>query len=118
MLFAAAAATIGASAQEVLRSPDGELELRFSLSDKGEPTYALDYKGRAVVLPSRMGLELRGDAPALEFGAEIQKGGYGEPVSLYDGFEQCGACAASSTRRGSPSGARSRRSATATTSWP
>ena len=91
MLFAAAAATIGASAQEVLRSPDGELELRFSLSDKGEPTYALDYKGRAVVLPSRMGLELRGDAPALEFGTEIQKGGYGEPVSLYDGFEQCGA---------------------------
>lgn len=91
MLFAAAAATIGASAQEVLRSPDGELELRFSLSDKGEPTYALDYKGRAVVLPSRMGLELRSDAPALEFGAEIQKGGYGEPVSLYDGFEQCGA---------------------------
>ena len=91
MLFAAAAATIGASAQEVLRSPDGELELRFSLSDKGEPTYALDYKGRAVVLPSHMGLELRGDAPALEFGAEIQKGGYGEPVSLYDGFEQCGA---------------------------
>lgn len=91
MLFAAAAATIGASAQEVLRSPDGELEFRFSLSDKGEPTYALDYKGRAVVLPSRMGLELRGDAPALEFGAEIQKGGYGEPVSLYDGFEQCGA---------------------------
>ncbi len=91
MLFAAAAATIGASAQEVLRSPDGELELRFSLSDKGEPTYALDYKGRAVVLPSRMGLEQRGDAPALEFGAEIQKGGYGEPVSLYDGFEQCGA---------------------------
>lgn len=91
MFFAAAAATIGASAQEVLRSPDGELEFRFSLSDKGEPTYALDYKGRAVVLPSRMGLELRGDAPALEFGAEIQKGGYGEPVSLYDGFEQCGA---------------------------
>lgn len=91
MLFASAAATIGASAQEVLRSPDGELELRFSLSDKGEPTYALDYKGRVVVLPSRMGLELRGDAPALEFGAEIQKGGYGEPVSLYDGFEQCGA---------------------------
>lgn len=91
MLFAAAAATIGASAQEVLRSPDGELELRFSLSEKGEPTYALDYKGRAVVLPSRMGLELRSDAPALEFGAEIQKGGYGEPVSLYDGFEQCGA---------------------------
>ena len=91
MLFAAAAASIGAAAQEVLRSPNGELELRFSLSDKGEPTYALDYKGRAVVLPSRMGLELRGDAPALEFGAEIQKGGYGEPVSLYDGFEQCGA---------------------------
>ena len=91
ILFAAAAAALGASAQEVLRSPDGELELRFSLSDKGEPTYALDYKGRAAVLPSRMGLELRGEAPALEFGAEIQKGGYGEPVSLYDGFEQCGA---------------------------
>lgn len=78
----------GVTAQETLHSPDGNLTLRFSLSEAGTPTYALDYKDRPVVLPSGMGFELRGDAPTLEFGAEIERSGYGKPVSLYDGFEQ------------------------------
>lgn len=39
-----------------------------------------------MILPSGMGLELRGEAPKLEFGAEIRKGEPGRPVSLYDGF--------------------------------
>ena len=90
LLLAALTAAAGAAAQETLLSPDGDLKLTFRLSDTGAPTYALDFRGRPAVLPSGMGLELRGDAPALEFGAEIRKGGYGAPVSLYDRFEQCG----------------------------
>lgn len=80
----------GAAAQETLQSPDGNLTLRFALADDGAPTYALDYKGRAVILPSRLGLELRGDAPAAKFGEELEKRDFGAPVSLYDGFEQVG----------------------------
>lgn len=74
------------SAQETLLSPDGRLRLEFNLADGGRPTYTLDYKERPVILPSGMGLELRGEAPKLEFGAEIRKGEPGRPVSLYDGF--------------------------------
>ena len=90
LLLAALTAAAGAAAQETLLSPDGDLKLTFRLSDTGAPTYALDFRGHPAVLPSGMGLELRGDAPALEFGTEIRKGGYGAPVSLYDRFEQCG----------------------------
>ena len=39
-------------------SPDGALELSFSLSAKGEPLYSLSYKGRSIVLPSKMGFLL------------------------------------------------------------
>ncbi len=80
----------GATAQETLQSPDGNLTLRFALADDGAPTYALDYKGRAVILPSRLGLELRGDAPAAKFSEGLKKRDFGAPVSLYDGFEQIG----------------------------
>ena len=90
LLLVTLTAAAGAAAQETLLSPDGDLKLTFRLSDTGAPTYALDFRGRPAVLPSGMGLELRGDAPALEFGAEIRKGGYGAPVSLYDRFEECG----------------------------
>ena len=38
----------------VLRSPDGQLELKFAVVD-GVPEYALDRAGKAVVLPSRLG---------------------------------------------------------------
>ena len=90
LLLATLTAAAGAAAQETLLSPDGDLKLTFHLSDTGAPTYALDFRGRPAILLSGMGLELRGDAPALEFGAEIRKGGYGAPVSLYDRFEECG----------------------------
>ena len=90
LLLATLTAAAGAAAQETLLSPDGDLKLTFHLSDTGAPTYALDFRGRPAILPSGMGLELRGDAPALEFGTEIRKGGYGAPVSLYDRFEECG----------------------------
>ena len=41
----------------VLRSPDGQLELKFAVVD-GVPEYALDRAGKAVVLPSRLGFSL------------------------------------------------------------
>ena len=41
----------------VLRSPDGQLELKFAVVD-GVPEYALDRAGKAVVLPSRLGFAL------------------------------------------------------------
>lgn len=88
LLSAALVGTGGAAAQETLQSPDTNLTLRFEVAPGGVPTYALDYKGRPVVLPSGLGLELRGEAPRLEFGDEIRRGEYGTPVSLYDGFEQ------------------------------
>ena len=89
MIFAAATLTVlSISAREQLQSPDGNLSLCFEVGKGGAPTYSLDYKGKQVVLPSGMGLELRGKSPALTFGAEIVRAEHGEPVSLYDGFEQ------------------------------
>ena len=44
-----------------LLSPDRNLEMRFSISDDGTPYYSLDYKGKHIVLDSRLGFLLRGD---------------------------------------------------------
>lgn len=51
------------AAEEVLTSPGHLLTLTFDVAD-GVPRYALSYKGRAVVLPSRLGFELK-NAPSL-----------------------------------------------------
>ena len=42
-----------------MTSPDGNLVMKFALTD-GVPTYSLDFGGQAVILPSRLGFELRG----------------------------------------------------------
>ena len=42
-----------------LTSPNGELEMNFSLNEAGAPTYDLYYKGQAVIKPSTLGLELK-----------------------------------------------------------
>lgn len=47
------------SESEVLLSPDGMLRLSFSVKD-GIPMYALQRDGKDVVLPSRLGFEMRG----------------------------------------------------------
>ena len=88
MIFAAAFFALNMSAKEVLLSPNGNLSLQFAIGENGAPTYSLDYKGKQVVLPSGMGMELRGKSPALTFGAEIVRAEHGAPVSLYNGFEQ------------------------------
>ena len=42
-----------------LTSPNGNLVMTFALTD-GVPCYSLDYCGQAVILPSRLGFELKG----------------------------------------------------------
>lgn len=78
------------SAKETLTSPDGDLVLTFEIGKDGAPTYSLDYKGKAVVLPSGMGLELRGQDRQISFGEEITKSEHGKSVSLYNNFRQTG----------------------------
>ena len=84
----AAVAVMSLSAKEVLTSPDGNLKLTFELGENGNPLYSLEYKGKAVILPSGMGLELRGQDRQISFGEEITKSDHGKTVSLYDNFVQ------------------------------
>lgn len=46
---------------ESITSPNGQIKLNFSLTDQGEPFYELYYKGKAVIKPSKLGLELKDD---------------------------------------------------------
>ncbi len=55
---------VAAHAQTVTKSPDGNVALTFQLAKGGVPTYSLDYKGRAVILPSRLGFYLARDKHA------------------------------------------------------
>lgn len=57
------------SKAESLSSPQGEINLRFEVA-AGVPTYQVDYKQQAVILPSTLGLELK-DAEDLLSGFEI-----------------------------------------------
>lgn len=65
-----------ATAQEV-KSPNGNVAVRFYL-DGGRPTYEMSYKNKAVVRPSRLGLEFAKDKHASKGMRE---------TSLMDGFE-------------------------------
>lgn len=61
---------------QTLKSPDGELTMKFSLTSAGEPTYELDFKNQTVVKPSHLGFEIKKtklikDGKALNDGFEI-----------------------------------------------
>ena len=51
----------GAIMAESITSPNGNLHLDFTVNTQGEPVYQLFYKGKAVVKPSKLGLELKDD---------------------------------------------------------
>lgn len=51
---------------EKITSPNGQLELNFGLTEKGEPQYELTYKGKPVIKPSKLGLELKEGASLME----------------------------------------------------
>ena len=47
-----------------VKSPNGNIELKFSVDQAGRPIHEMNYKGRAVVKPSFLGLELAKDKHA------------------------------------------------------
>ncbi|OGX92148.1 glycoside hydrolase family 97 protein [Hymenobacter coccineus] len=57
---------------EEIKSPNANLALTFSLEAGGVPTYALTYKGRAVIKPSHLGLELK-EGPGLTSGFTVRE---------------------------------------------
>ncbi len=62
MMFSAALLTAltALSADELqVSSPNGQVQMTFCLTPQGEPTYALTYKGKTVIKPSKLGLELK-----------------------------------------------------------
>ena len=50
-----------AAMAESITSPNGQLQLNFSVNSQGEPVYELFYKGKAIIKPSKLGLELKND---------------------------------------------------------
>ncbi len=78
LLFSALLLPLSVAAQTV-SSPNGAISVSFSLADGGRPTYEITYKGRPVVKPSHLGLELAKDKHATKGFAE---------TSLMDGFTE------------------------------
>src|SRR5262245_27796376 len=72
VLFARPLAVRAQSADQVVRSPSGKLELSFRLASEGVPVYSLAFAGRPVVRESRLGLELK-DRRALASGFAVER---------------------------------------------
>lgn len=73
-----------------LLSPDKNLEMRFSMSDNGTPYYSLDYKGKHIIVDSRLGFLLRGDLNVSEVkvqGDKIDKVDKHPQIDFYRDFE-------------------------------
>ncbi|RNI28834.1 glycoside hydrolase family 97 protein [Rufibacter latericius] len=80
---------VGFSQAQELKSPNGKFSMRFSLQGKGVPTYALTYKGKQVITPSKLGFELKTkDAAAASGGsdANMDQKAVNQQASLHDNF--------------------------------
>lgn len=55
-----------------LSSPNGNFKMNFSLDAAGRPVYALSYKEKTVIKPSKLGIELSKDANSLMDGFSIK----------------------------------------------
>lgn len=53
-----------------VKSPSGKIALTFKLKGNGQPIYAVDYKNKAVLLESALGIKLK-EKPALDANFEI-----------------------------------------------
>ena len=62
---AAVLCSMAVSAQTLL-SPNKQLQMDFSI-EKGRPTYTLQYKGKTVIAPSHLGIELKGESQRRDF---------------------------------------------------
>ena len=81
-----------------LKSPDGRIVVDFNLGDDGGLVYSVSYRGKPVVLESRLGLELEAQPP-LKVGFrllneargsrhETWKPVYGERSAIRDHYRQ------------------------------
>ena len=74
-----------------LKSPNGNLLLKFSLQKEGTPTYSLTYKGKDVIKPSKLGLELKSENGPKSFDTftyDNKKEGFDPQTSLYNNFKE------------------------------
>ena len=82
-----------AIAQE-LKSPDGKLKMEFSLDEQGRPTYYLHYKGKEVIKPSHLGIELKQEDPNkaqdFEFKTRADASKLAQKADLQTGFKETG----------------------------
>lgn len=60
LLFALPSVMMG----QTVKSPNGKVSVTFSLTGDGVPTYEMSYKGKTVIKPSHLGLELKKDKHA------------------------------------------------------
>lgn len=69
-----ALALLPLQAQQLI-SPNGKFVMNFSLDASGRPTYDLTFKGKTVVKPSKLGLELKQEDPnnSTDFGVMVNK---------------------------------------------
>lgn len=90
--------TAALSAQ-TLTSPNGNLRMSFSLSGDSAPLYALTYKEKTVIKPSKLGLELMPEGVKRTFSDFSPEGQSPEKQSLrnnlYSGFRLAGTQTAS-----------------------
>ena len=77
---------------QTLMSPNGQLKMEFSLDGQGRPTYALHYKGKDIVKPSHLGLELKQEDPNkaqdFEFKTRADASKLAQKANLTSGFTQ------------------------------
>ena len=55
---------------QLITSPNKNLSLQFELKENGVPSYQLSFKGKAVIKPSALGLEMA-DVPSFMDGFSI-----------------------------------------------
>ncbi|MDR3188293.1 MAG: glycoside hydrolase family 97 protein [Prevotellaceae bacterium] len=84
---------------QTLTSPSGNLSMEFSLSGDSAPVYSLTYKGKTVIKPSRLGLELMPEGVKRtfnDFSPQVQSPEQQSPKNnLYSGFQIVGSATAS-----------------------
>lgn len=86
-IMAGASLSVTARAEAIkMASPDGELVLSFDLLKGGVPSYSVDFKGKQVVAPSRLGLTLDYESGRNDFTKAAAKA-TGDALQLSRGFE-------------------------------
>jgi alpha-glucosidase len=87
LLLLVSCATLSAQS---LQSPNGQLQMNFSTASDGAPVYSLTYKGKTVIKPSRLGLDLLPEGVQRTFDDFSPEGQTPEQqdmrTNLYNGF--------------------------------